>query len=204
MEKRLYRDEHRKVIGGVCAGLADYFDADIAIVRAVFLVTLLAGGSSFLVYIVLWVVLPKKGYNFFNPGVDYRVPQQDPFNPFNAGPQQPNPFGAPQEPFPFGEVQPKKKSNTGLFIGVILICVGLSFLLHELQLFSFLHLGRLWPAIIVFAGLALIVSGQKRKPWEQDNWHEGANQPPAGDDTAKKEADFTKDDNLNDTTPPTV
>ncbi|SDF63102.1 phage shock protein C (PspC) family protein [Mucilaginibacter pineti] len=196
MEKKLYRDEHRKVIGGVCAGLADYFDADIAIIRAIFLITLFVGGSSFLVYLVLWVVLPKKGYNFFNPGVDYRVPNQDPFNPFSSTP--------PQQPFGFDQMPPKKKSNTGLFIGVILILIGASFLLHELRLFAFLHLGRLWPAVIVFAGLALIVSGQKKKPWEEDNWNADASQAPAADDTVKKEATFTQDDNLKDTTPPTI
>jgi len=84
MEKKLYRDERRKVIGGVCAGLADYFDIDIAIIRALFLLTFIFMGTGFMVYIVLWIVLPKKDYNYFNPGVDYRVPPQDPFNPFGT------------------------------------------------------------------------------------------------------------------------
>lgn len=98
MEKKLYRDERRKVIGGVCAGLAEYFDIDIAIIRALFLLTFIFMGTGLMVYVVLWIVLPKKYQQYFNPGVDYRVPpQDDPYNPFAAGvpPQQDMPFGVP-------------------------------------------------------------------------------------------------------------
>src|ERR1700754_4257114 len=113
MEKKLYRDERRKVIGGVCAGLADYFDIDIAIIRALFLLTFIFMGTGFMVYLVLWIVLPKKDYNYFNPGVDYRVPPQEPFGPFgNVSPQPGDPF-----------VKAPKKgvSNAGLVFGVLLI-----------------------------------------------------------------------------------
>jgi phage shock protein PspC (stress-responsive transcriptional regulator) len=183
MEKKLYRDEHRKTIGGVCAGLAEYFDIDIAIVRALFLLTFIFMGTGLMVYIVLWIVLPKKGYNAFNPGVDYRVPPQDPYNA----------FGTPQ-PDNFSPFQPQKKetSRAGLIIGVVLIFIGASFLLHELRLFHYWHFGKLWPAVLVIIGFALMVSGKKQKPWEQEIPNAGIK-----DDT------ITKDDDLN-TPPPTV
>ena len=62
MEKRLYRDEHRKKIAGVCAGLADYFNMDVSIVRALFLLALILKGGGVVIYIVLWIVLPVKHY----------------------------------------------------------------------------------------------------------------------------------------------
>jgi phage shock protein C len=79
--KKLYRDEQNKTIGGVCKGLADYFDIDVSIVRALFLLMLIFKGGGVIIYIVLMIVLPKKPYGFGTPGVDYTVP---PANDFGA------------------------------------------------------------------------------------------------------------------------
>ena len=56
--KRLMRSSRDKKIAGVCAGLADYFDLDPTIVRVVWLLAILFAGTGFLVYIILWIVLP--------------------------------------------------------------------------------------------------------------------------------------------------
>jgi phage shock protein PspC (stress-responsive transcriptional regulator) len=57
--RRLYRDENDKVLGGVCSGLANYFDIDPIIIRIAFLLVLLAFGTGLLAYIILWVVVPS-------------------------------------------------------------------------------------------------------------------------------------------------
>ena len=56
--KKLMRSSRDKKIGGVCAGLADYFDLDATIVRVVWLLAIFFAGTGFLIYIVLWIVLP--------------------------------------------------------------------------------------------------------------------------------------------------
>lgn len=56
--KRLMRSSTDKKIGGVCAGLADYFDLDPTIVRVVWLLAIFFAGTGLLVYIILWIVLP--------------------------------------------------------------------------------------------------------------------------------------------------
>jgi phage shock protein C len=56
--KRLMRSSRDKKLGGVCAGVADYFDMDPTIVRIVWLLTFLIGGAGFVLYLVLWIVLP--------------------------------------------------------------------------------------------------------------------------------------------------
>ena len=56
--KKLMRSSRDKKLGGVCAGLADYFDLDPTIVRVVWLLAFLCAGAGGLVYIVLWIVLP--------------------------------------------------------------------------------------------------------------------------------------------------
>lgn len=57
--KRLYRDPDNSVLGGVCSGIAEYFNIDPVIVRIVFAVAFLVYGTGFLVYIVLWIAIPS-------------------------------------------------------------------------------------------------------------------------------------------------
>lgn len=59
MTKRLFRSSD-KVIGGVCAGLANYFNLDPTLVRAGYLVLsiLSVAFPGILVYIILWVIMP--------------------------------------------------------------------------------------------------------------------------------------------------
>ena len=61
MEKRLVRNVQDKKIAGVCAGLADYFDIDPTLVRALWILFTLLGGSGVLAYIILWVIMPEAG-----------------------------------------------------------------------------------------------------------------------------------------------
>jgi phage shock protein PspC (stress-responsive transcriptional regulator) len=58
-ERRLYRDTENSYIGGVCSGLASYFSIDVTIIRLIWLVAFLIGGVGFLLYLVLWVIIPK-------------------------------------------------------------------------------------------------------------------------------------------------
>jgi phage shock protein PspC (stress-responsive transcriptional regulator) len=57
-KKRLMRSSTDKKIGGVCAGLADYFDVDATIIRLVWVLLLICAGTGFIAYVVLWIVLP--------------------------------------------------------------------------------------------------------------------------------------------------
>ncbi len=57
---RLYRDTNDKMLGGVCSGMAAYFRIDPTVVRLLFLVLFFGGGSGFLLYLLLWIILPAK------------------------------------------------------------------------------------------------------------------------------------------------
>jgi len=73
--KKLYKDSSDKMIGGVCSGLAQYFDVDVSLVRIVAALLVAFGvGSPIIVYIILWIVLPEKGSvtpPTYNPPTDY-------------------------------------------------------------------------------------------------------------------------------------
>ncbi|GAA2481104.1 PspC domain-containing protein [Winogradskya humida] len=56
----LVRPREGRILGGVCAGLAQRFGLDPWLARAIFAVTLLViPGSQFLIYPLLWILMPS-------------------------------------------------------------------------------------------------------------------------------------------------
>lgn len=56
---RFYRDTDDRKIGGVCGGMAAYFDVDVTLIRIIALVMLLCGGVGFWFYIICCIVAPS-------------------------------------------------------------------------------------------------------------------------------------------------
>ena len=59
MEKRLYKSSQNKMIDGVCGGIAEYFGIDPTVVRLVWALFSLMGGSGILAYIIAAIVIPR-------------------------------------------------------------------------------------------------------------------------------------------------
>ena len=57
--RRLFRDPDDHLVAGVCAGIANYFDIDAVWVRLIFALFFPIAGTGFLLYIILWIVVPK-------------------------------------------------------------------------------------------------------------------------------------------------
>ncbi|HZY35898.1 MAG TPA: PspC domain-containing protein [Mucilaginibacter sp.] len=211
MDKKLYRDEYHKVIGGVCAGLGEYFDMDVTIVRLLFCFAFFVMGVGLIPYVILWIVLPRRGYpynNFNNPTVDYRVPPQQPAD----GPQSttPPPSASPYGTNPFANsnynyntyssdtmknVPPvRQPSNAGVIVGVVLIVIGGIILIDNYDLIPDFDFSRLWPLAIIAAGAALLMSGRAWMSSHQGNLQNAGRpdnstntNPPATEDAAAKE-----------------
>ncbi|HLG40707.1 MAG TPA: PspC domain-containing protein, partial [Chitinophagaceae bacterium] len=74
-KRRLYRDSSDKFIGGVCSGIANYLNTDPAIVRILFAIITFGGfGLGFLIYILLWMILPDKDLEGYSGKRLYRNP----------------------------------------------------------------------------------------------------------------------------------
>ena len=123
--KQLRRFPHDSVIGGVAAGLADYFGIDKALMRVIFAVLLIAshGFPMFLIYIILWVALPK----------------DETYHSSQTFATQPNVGHSPTD-----------WSKSTQLIGYSLILIG-AFLLFD-RLFYWIDLERFVPAAL-FIGL---------------------------------------------------
>jgi len=200
MEKKLYRDEYHKKIAGVCAGLAEYFSVDVAIIRVLFVLALIFHGGGLLIYIVFWIVLPKKPFAYNDPTVDYTVPPQTPgSDPFGNSTFGNNPFpnqSYQNQPFPG---QPRNSTSlVAIIFGVVLIIVGGTILLNEFDILPDWDFEQLWPVILILAGGALMISGERKKPWEKPDWHK------AETTDSKPEAENTSETNPPADNQPTV
>lgn len=97
-EKRLYRSRDA-LVGGVCAGIADYFDIDPLIARILTIVfTLASGGLLAIAYVALWIAVPKKPTSFAPLDVEPQEVRSDTYGtvgrgessaPFASGPTTP-------------------------------------------------------------------------------------------------------------------
>jgi len=131
--KRLYRSNTVKVIGGVCGGLADYLNIDVALIRVAFVLLVLFGGSGVLVYLIMWIAIPAQTGNY----TQYKDLSEKKSHEDNEA--------TPTE---------KKDYNSSMIAGIALIFVGLLFLVDRLMPYS--HVLDLWPLILVGLGVLLI------------------------------------------------
>ena len=70
--KRLMRDQRRKILGGVCAGLGNYFNVDPVWIRLLFALLAFAYGITLIIYLVMWVIVPGS-YDLDEPQVDKKM-----------------------------------------------------------------------------------------------------------------------------------
>lgn len=56
--RRLFRDQRRKILGGVCSGLGSYMNIDPLWIRLMFAILFFAWGLTFFIYIIMWIVVP--------------------------------------------------------------------------------------------------------------------------------------------------
>jgi len=60
--KRLYRAPQKtSVIGGVCAGIANYFEVDPVLIRLLWVIfTVMSFGGGILAYLIAWIIMPRR------------------------------------------------------------------------------------------------------------------------------------------------
>ncbi len=71
-QRRLYRNQTNKVIAGVCGGLGEYLNIDVTVVRLVWILLTLFGGTGVIAYILAYLIIPAKP-NEFNEAAPSQV-----------------------------------------------------------------------------------------------------------------------------------
>lgn len=165
--KTLYRSASDQMLGGVCAGIADYFEIDPTVVRLVAVLLLLVGNAAILIaYVVLWVVVPEEPAAKGSPEVIAgAAPTGSPWTPGPDSPPPPPPPGVSpaNSATSSGEpvAHPVATSGSGrsgrgpVWLGVALVFVG-SVLLMQMFVPQ-VALWRFWPVIIIVAGIIMVL-----------------------------------------------
>jgi phage shock protein C len=148
--KRLLRSKSDRIVAGVSAGLAEYFEIDPIIVRLLFVLVTFTVGSGILIYIVLWIVMPEEGDEEMS-GSDVVKKNTKEF-----------------EKTVDRMANDKNNQNTvKLFFGLALTLFGVYLVFANLGLIQWLNLGWLfsnfWPLILIFIGLSILVGKKDEK-----------------------------------------
>jgi phage shock protein C len=158
MAKKLYRSQKDKIIAGVCAGLAEYFEIDSTLVRLIFVIVVLAGGAGVLAYIILWIVVPQ------NPGegTEVKPGSKEAVNQFAKEiKDKANEVASAFKNETKNEAQTDELKKSRSFMpALILIGLGLVFLFGNF--FPWFAWHNLWPLILIVIGLAMIVNPKRK------------------------------------------
>ena len=141
--KKLYRIEDNCILAGVCSGLADYFDIDVILVRIIFVILAIGGGSGLLIYIILWIVTPEKesGVEIVNEESLKKMANE-------VGKKTKSMAKEIQK-----EIKVKRKS--GSFLGIILVSFGVLIILEKF-IPTIINWDYVWPIILIVCGGYLI------------------------------------------------
>jgi phage shock protein C len=58
--RKLYRSRSDRKLAGVCGGLAQFFNLDPTLIRVLFVVLAVLGGSGILIYLAMWIMVPNQ------------------------------------------------------------------------------------------------------------------------------------------------
>lgn len=148
MGKRLIRDRNGAILGGVCVGLGRYLNIDPVIIRIFFVLLTLTSGFGVLLYVILWIVMPR----------------EDKVTTENIEPMKPEDIGerAKLMGSEIREVTSSSNPNLPIYIGVGLVILGGFAALKVLDIGWVQTINNmLWPALLVLAGIVLLVRGRK-------------------------------------------
>jgi len=131
--QKIYRSQEDKIIGGVCGGIGEYFNIDPIIVRVIFVLSVLFGGSGLILYLILWLVFPKGSKD-----IVYKTEEN------LKGDMEIN----------------KEEKRRSRFFGWFLFFLGIFLLTGTLFPYS-LHLIRYWPFLLILLGIFLLFKKQE-------------------------------------------
>jgi len=132
--KRLYKSRDDRVIAGVCGGVGEYFNIDPVLIRILWVVLAILGGSGILAYLVGMIIIPEPP-----EGASHR------------------------EPEPRASVEKSRRSTSQTVWGVVLIIIGFIVLMDQYHVFRFfspdfwrISWGIIFPVFLIIIGAIVL------------------------------------------------
>ncbi len=123
--KKLYRDVSHSILGGVCSGLSEYLGVNRFLVRLIWLALSLFFGVGFLLYVVLWIAIPKKRKVKTAKSQHQQKPQKQQKQPENEHPIRSAPSS---RQLPKIDIKLEKFIGENIIskIGIVIIIIGVA------------------------------------------------------------------------------
>lgn len=184
--QRFYRSNNR-ILGGVCAGLAEGFHVDPLWVRIAFLLLVLLQGAGLFVYVVLWLVMPERfegggqrnGFDAMTAdlrriwsdvqqalGSNSRRASSPATPPASASAPNSHPASQPSPSPPSPVAAPPGPQSHGVWqnqsvvVGVILVVIGLAVLGGNIGIIEW---SLVWPAALITVGIVILIRNLERR-----------------------------------------
>ncbi|EKD91540.1 MAG: hypothetical protein ACD_30C00002G0037 [uncultured bacterium] len=141
--QRLHRSETNKIIAGVAGGIGEFFDIDPTIIRIIFVLLTIFGGSGILIYFILWIVMPSSTNTSEITKDTLKENLQDLKNT--------------TQKFTHTISRPTTKDDSKFWWALFIIILGFLFLFNNLGIFQFQEFGRFWPVLLVLLGLSILL-----------------------------------------------
>lgn len=125
------RSEKNKILGGVCGGIGEYFNIDPSIIRLIFILLAVFGGSGFFIYVILWMILPPKSQINLQE-------MRDKVKEFTGN----------------------NKQDSKYLFALIAILLGIIFLLQNFGFGDLFNLSKLWPLILIAIGISFLLKNK--------------------------------------------
>lgn len=145
-DRKIFRSIDDYMIAGVCGGLADYFKIDSSLVRIIFVLLALSGGSGVLVYLILWLVVPKE------KGTEKEINREEKMEEFIEDVKGRAKSMAKEIKI---DTKIKKTGKNINILGIVLIMVGLAAIWN--QIFPMrIEWNFFWPGLLIFVGILIL------------------------------------------------
>jgi phage shock protein C len=172
-DQRFYRSNNR-LVGGVCAGLAEGFHLDVLWVRIAFLLLLFIQGLGLFIYVVLWLVMPERleaggqrsGFDAMTADlrriwgeIQHQLGSNSRPASSSASTDPPPPPAAPGVAAP--QAAGVRPTNRTWLFGVILVVIGVGLLANNIGIIDW---AVVWPAALITLGIVILVRNLERRP----------------------------------------
>lgn len=154
--KRLYKSRHDRVIAGVCGGVGEYFNIDPVLVRIIWVVLAILGGSGILAYLVGMIIIPEP--------------------PENA---------STHEPESRESVAKSRRTTSQTVWGVVLIIIGFIVLMDQYHVFRFfspdfwrISWGIIFPVFLIIIGAIVLFRRKESESHQRTESPEGDEKTP--------------------------
>jgi len=144
-DRKIFRSIDDYMVAGVCGGLADYFKIDSSLIRIIFVLLALSGGSGILIYLILWLVLPKE------IGIEKEIDREEKVKEF-AQDVKNKAKSMAKELKVESKIKKMKKTN---ILGIVLVLVGIVAIWNQISPIT-IEWNFFWPGLLILIGILVM------------------------------------------------